>query len=551
MSRFSHPRHGALTRASLIGVALVVAAAVPASAAPVTTAPAYVVPSTPSVTTTPLLTVGDAVPEADAATDNVDFVFVGGVLTQTTQDGTYRMVGAPDGLGAFDSDGGDTFTVLMHHEIGAVDGVQHDHGSRGSFVSRWEIRKSDLRVMSGDDQVKRVYLSDLATGGWGPATTFAFNRFCSADLAAPTAFFDAKSGLGTQERIFLSGEETRPSFDPRYGKAFGHVATGAGNGDTYELNEMGEMSYENVLASPYAQAKTVVVNVDDATNRFTGGTPPADAGNPPSEVYVYVGQKRATGNPVERAGLVGGDLFGIRVPGKANESTVVSGDAFELVQMSGDAQDDGFILQSESITQQVTQFRRVEDGQWDPTKKNDFYFVTTDAFGGLSRVWRLRFEDIKSPELGGQIDIIYSVSPGHVEGGTTESEPQPGEMFDNMTVDRRGRILLQEDPGGNVHLARVWALNPVNGRIAELAIHNPALFISTSPSFKTIDEESSGIIDVSEILGADTYLFDVQAHLRLTADPELVEDGQFLSMTIGFRDLRDLNGKKVFPSGSQ
>jgi hypothetical protein len=43
----------------------------------------------------------------------------------------------------------------------------------------------------------------------------------------------------------------------------------------------------------------------------------------------------------------------------------------------------------------------------------------------------------------------------------------------------------------------------------------------------------------------------VQAHLRLTADPELVEDGQFLSMTVAFRDLRDLNGKKVFPSGSQ
>ena len=527
---------------------LVLIAVAPVSAVPVTTAPPYVVPSTPSVTTTPLLTVGDPVPEADAATDAVDYVVIGGVMTPVAQDGLYRMVGIPDGLGAFDADGGGTFTVLMNHELSGLDGVQRDHGSRGSFVSRWEINRSDLRVVSGDDQIKRVFLRDTVTDQYGGPTTWLFNRFCSADLAAQTAFYDAKSGLGTTERLFLNGEETRPSFDPRYGKAFAHIATGVQNGDSYELNEMGEMSFENVVASPYAQEKTIVVNLDDSTNRFTGGTPAADAGNPPSEVYVYVGDKQATGNPVERAGLVGGDLFGVRIPGKPNEATVVSGDPFELVQMSGTAQDDGFVLQSESITQQVTQFRRVEDGQWDPTKKNDFYFVTTDSFGGLTTVWRLRFEDIKNPDLGGHIDIVYRASPGHVEGGLVESEPQPGEMFDNMTVDRHGRVLLQEDPGNTLHLARIWALNPQTGRIAELAIHNSALFLT--PPVKTLDEESSGIIDVSEILGADTYLIDVQAHVRL-ADPELVEDGQFLSMTVGFRDLRDAAGKKVFPTASQ
>lgn len=539
MSRLFQSRLGALRRASLLGLALVLTLAVPASADPVTRAPRYVVPSAASVQTTALLTVGDSVPEADAATDTVDWTFVGGVLTQTAQDGQYRMVGIPDGLGAFDADGGDTFTVLMNHEIGGAQGVRHDHGMTGSFVSRWEVRKSDLRVLSGDDQIKRVFFHD-------PANPFPFNRLCSADLAAPTAFFDAKSGLGTQERIFLNGEETRPSFDPRYGRALGHVLTGAGNGDTYELNDLGEMSFENVVASPYAQAKTVVVNLDDSTNALPGAA--FNPNNPPSEVYVYIGQKQSTGNPVERAGLVGGDLFGVKVAGDPTEATVTGGERFSLFEMSGAAQDDGFELQRESAANQVTQFRRVEDGQWDPTKKNDFYFVTTDAFAGLTRVWRLRFDDVKQPELGGEIHLVYGATPGHTEGGLVESEPQPGEMFDNMTVDRRGRVLLQEDTGNNAHLSRLWALNPSNRRIAEVAIHNPALFLT--PPVKTLDEESSGIIDVSDILGADTYLLDVQAHVAVP-DPELVEDGQFLSMTIGFRDLRDLNGKKVFPSGSQ
>jgi hypothetical protein len=533
-------------------VTLLLVLASAASAAPVTTAPPYVVPSADSVDTTAILTVGDSVPEADAATDTVDWAFVGGVLTQTTQDGQYRMVGIPDGLGAFDSDGGDTFTVLMNHEIGGAQGVVHDHGSVGSFVSRWEIRKSDLRVMSGDDQIKRVLLYDSETDGFLAAGTFPFNRFCSGDLPAQSALYDPKSGLGTLERIYLNGEETRPSFDPRYGKAVGHVLTGSGSGDSYELNDIGEMSFENVVASPYPQEKTIVFGLDDSTNALPGAA--FNANNPPSEVYVYVGQKQSTGNPVERAGLVGGDLFGVKVVGDPTEATVTGGERFSLFEMSGAAQDNGFTLQSESAANGVTQFRRVEDGQWDPTKKNDFYFVTTDAFPtnastGLTRVWRLRFDDVTQPELGGEIQIIYAASPGHTEGGTVESEPQPGEMFDNMTVDNHGRVLLQEDPGNNVHLARIWALNPSTGRIAEVAIHDPALFTGT-PAPKTLDEESSGIIDVSAILGADTYLFDVQAH-RAVGDAELVEDGQLLAMTVGFRDLRDLVGRKVFPTASQ
>ena len=43
-------------------------------------------------------------------------------------------------------------------------------------------------------------------------------------------------------------------------------------------------------------AKTVVISTDDST---------------PGEVYVYVGEKQATGTTIEKAGLTGGELYGI------------------------------------------------------------------------------------------------------------------------------------------------------------------------------------------------------------------------------------------------
>ena len=51
------------------------------------------------------------------------------------------------------------------------------------------------------------------------------------------------------------------------------------------------------------------------------------------------------------------------------------------------------------------------------------------------------------------------------------------------------------------------------------------------PPFLTQDEESSGVIDVSNILGSagqNAYLLDVQAHYPIPG--ELVEGGQLLLM---------------------
>ena len=159
------------------------------------TASPYIVPTAAGVEVTPILNAGDTV-------------------------GGYTMAGIPDGMGAFDNNDG-TFTVLMNHEIRNTLGVTRDHGSKGAFVSRWVIDKSTLEVLEGDDLIKQVYLWNTTTDSFDAATT-AFNRLCSADLPDATAFYNAASGKGTTERIFMNGEETSN------GRAFAHIVTGDG-----------------------------------------------------------------------------------------------------------------------------------------------------------------------------------------------------------------------------------------------------------------------------------------------------------------------------------
>ncbi|MGI8426210.1 MAG: hypothetical protein ACR2M4_06360 [Actinomycetota bacterium] len=100
-----------------------------AMGASVSAAPAYLVPVAPGWRTRALITVGESVNDKP--------------------DGSpYRMVGIPDGLGAYDNHDG-TFTVLMNHELREVAGVRRAHGGIGAFVSQWTIRKHDLKVLHG------------------------------------------------------------------------------------------------------------------------------------------------------------------------------------------------------------------------------------------------------------------------------------------------------------------------------------------------------------------------------------------------------------------
>ena len=306
----------------------------------------------------------------------------------------------------------------------------------------------------------------------------------------------------------------------------GRIATGQHNGEAWELPRLGKIAWENAVASPYPQRKTIVMGLDDGDLDTMPG--PTDF---PSEVYFYMGNKQSNGHPVERAGLTNGKLYGMKVflnggtlvseesndfgLGNAGTGYVGSG-KFELVELGNNGDVSSFSardLQDKANAANILHMRRVEDGAWDPRRRNkdDFHFVTTGDVNTNSRLWRLRFNDVEHPKNGGSIEILLRGDEGH-------------RMLDNLTIDGCGRILMQEDPGNNARIAKVWLYGIQSGNLVEAAHHNPKIFdlAAADLKFLTQDEESSGIIDAADILGKGWFLLDVQAHLNIdpVIDPE-------------------------------
>lgn len=437
--------------------------------------PSFLVPTAPGVQSRAILTVGDS--------------------TNLKPDGTpYRMVGLPDGLGAFDNGDG-TFTLLSNHEAGATAGIARAHGAPGAFVSAWIVRKSDLAVLNGKDLMTQHVLWSTASSSYAaPSTGVAFSRFCSADLPDLSAFYDSVSGLGYEGRIFTNGEESGAE-----GRGMAHLM----DGTSYELPRLGKFSYENAVANPGTGIKTVVVGLDDSGN---------------GQVYVYAGDKTNVGSPVEMAGLTNGTLYGLRVPGFALENAttgIPSATAFTMANLGNVENTTGAALETASVAAGVTGFQRPEDGAWDPNNPNDFYFVTTASFTGNSRLWRLRFADAANPALGGTIDMLLDGSEG----------PR---MMDNIGIDRRGHIIIQEDPGGQDYLGKVYRYDIETDSLTTILEHDPALFTPGAPGFLTRDEEASGVIDASDLLGEGWFLMSDQVHRALPG--ELIDDGQFVAV---------------------
>jgi hypothetical protein len=457
MRRISTLAVGTVAATLVVGSAF---AAPGASTGPSSSDSPYLVPHAPGVTVKSVLTTGDSV-------------------------GGYRMAGTPDGLGAFDNGDG-TFTVLMNHEFRSSLGIARAHGGTGSFVSKWVIDKETLQVRSGSDLIQRGHLS--TEGGYVETPNAAMDRFCSADLPARTALFNPATGKGYDGPVFLNGEETSG------GRAFAHVVN---SGDSYEVPGIGKAAFENVVANPASGDKTVVIGLSD-----TGG----------GKLKVYVGDKKTTGSPVDKAGLTGGQGYEISVPDMPSEDSGVewTKGALPFTLAPGEGGGSGFA--------------RPEDGAWDPNHPNDFYFVTTAGFDKHSRLFRLRFEDVTNPAAGGALEMM-------VEGPADTSADSAGpKMMDNLTINDRGQVLIQEDPGSQTYLAGIYQYDIATGNVRRIADHDPERFLPGGASFDTTNEESSGIIP-APFLGAGKYLADVQNHTKVT-DPELVEKGQLVVLSV-------------------
>jgi hypothetical protein len=525
----------ALGRRASASLALVALAATvsPVSAAssmahgPSTTTDPYVHPVADDVKITSLLTVGDAGSASNG----------------------YEMVGVPDGLGLTKVDG--KVTLLMNHELrdapGEEQGIARRHGQIGAFVSRWTIDPATLRVTSGADLLDPgVRYWDYPNGRYVTANPrfadlaaqqLSFGRFCSGTLSDPGVFYNQKTGAGYRGQLYFGNEE-----DGDNGRSFA-VTLG---GTATALPRLGLFSWENTKPADNRTDRTLVMGNEDG---------PGDG----SQLWAYVGTKTKSGSAVTRAGLTDGLSFVI----DAVDSAVADDAQFRSTYGVGKPAPVTLANVPWSLTGALQNaigkdvglsLNRIEDGHWDPNHRNDFYFVTTEGGeksgtgldardgGGL---WRLRFKDIDHPLWGGTLTLLLDGSQS-----LGASEPKFNKP-DNMTMDRHGNVLIQEDPGNNNHIARIIGYRVSDGALGVIARFDESKFgpgAIDDPARLTTDEESSGIIDTERLLGSGTFLFDAQVHtaknLPTGTGPdtvqELVENGQLLLMKV--RDWDDVYG---------
>jgi hypothetical protein len=482
----------------------------------------YVLPVADGVEITSLITVDGVLGDGGAAANG------------------YEMVGIPDGLGAMPGPGRD-FTLFMNHELNQAQGIARAHGQIGAFVSRWEIDPKTLAVEHGSDLIQppvqywnyvtQQYQETPSPGGDNPRTfgseqpnvtnddfvaqPASLGRFCSGTLTRAGQLYNPRTGRGYFGRIYFPNEETGTE-----GRAFGTLE----DGTTKQLPRLGLFSYENVMPADNQSDTTLVMATEDT---------------PDGQLRAYVGDKRRRGDAHDRAGLTNGvshviDLVDETVAGEAafrakyGEGTPVE---FDLAEVDWDQSGKA---QNEEAAGDGLTLNRLEDGVWDPRNPSDFYFATTDG-GDTSRrgpegglrdsggIWRLSFEDIERPGRGGTLTLLLD-GVGGEEDEILLNSP------DNLGMDRRGNLLIQEDNGNNRERGRIIAYQVHTGELGVVAQFDAKLFSAATPVM-TLNEESSGIIDAREVLGRGWWLFDAQVH-RPVADPARITEGQLLAMRI-------------------
>lgn len=474
----------------------------------------------------------------------------------------YAIPGIPDGMGVFMKDG--KLQLLVNHEYstttaagtqpragGAVDG--------GATVSVFSIDTATQTITAASEFLKTATWYDYSTKKYGStpvAPTGAaakdaygtvlhnkqLNRFCSASYA-PAGMFSAKvkgKTVGYAGGIYLTGEE---GGDESRGFAINQ------SGDLVQLPRLGLAPWETFNAVPTGNEITAVIGTEDGLAID-------------SQLWMYVGKKSNTGTWYQKAGLTNGKSYVLSVEGMGTDTSIRAAKSkgvklnasFEEVDWNQNGRQ-----QNIDAVFAGTSFTRIEDGMFDPKKKNVFYFVTTESNKDVAAtaldpnnkvvtkrdggaLWRLTFKDVKNPLKGATLEML-------LDGSEAPYMNKP----DNLVVDESGNVLIQEDPGNNAQLARVFAYNIASAKIAVIAQFKGEYFGSTaSASVKiTEDEESSGIIEVTSYFKTSPsdskkyYLLNAQIHAATaltrpditdtTAKAELeklVEGGQLYLLTI-------------------
>ena len=493
------------------GLAIVATVTGSAVANSVLNKPEYIIASTDAATIKPLAFAGDTI-------------------------SGFTIKGIPDGMGAMRNADG-TITLLSSHEVPSYAPIgtfakAADAGKPilGTSITKFTLNAAGDRVSKAANFISSWSFYNYNTKsyqaspvGAAPVTQTLgmdnfISRFCSATLvqAGALSFTDGGTKYGYEGAVYLAGEEDG---DSGYARGFAFDM----DGNAINLPRAGLASWENLIPNVKPGKNTVVMANEDGSATD-------------SQLFMYVGTKTTSGTFADKAGLTNGDLHVLNIADIANDNAFRAAYGKNkpvAVTFAKTIWDGDMKTQQADHAAKGTEFSRVEDGEWDPTNPNVYYFVTTEsnkdagatkenpAEPGVKRdgggFWRLTFVDGQKPELGAKLELL-------LDGSEAPYLSKP----DNMTITSDGIVLLQEDPGNNDHVARIVAFRPKDGKLAVVAEFNSDYFGKTGSKLMTVDEESSGIIDVTSLVAkpGDTskhFYFNAQVHTTggYTARPDL------------------------------
>lgn len=420
-----------------------------------TPTPAMVRPLRPGISVSPILTVGDTLAPSDPDDYHFPYVF-------------YPL---PDGLGARDVGSG-LVEVYVAHELGWQDGVG------GARVSRLVLDRRTGGVLGGD------YLIDGNEG---------YSRFCAAALVGPRDGFLIPT--------FLINEESLLGIN--HGIV---VAVDARDGTVTDLPWLGRFSHEATIIVPTSSGRIVAIATEDSP----------DTGE--SQLYMYQAETDSdflTGRGqlyVFRAEIPPGAPR-TRTAALASKARAIAGRFVPLYVAPGIA-DARRPEELEQLAQRAgcLNFAKLEDAAPDRERSDSFYFidsgdddwsdnVTGRPVTNAGRLYRATLDPM-DPTVVRRLDVV-------LDGDDGDDLYRP----DNLDSDRRC-LMIQEDPGvRGIHPSRILRYDLQSRRldaIAECAERDSRERLL--PSGTGGAWESTGIVDVSEIFGDDTWLIAVQAH---------------------------------------
>lgn len=390
--------------------------------------------------------------------------------------GGYQMAAIPDGLGAYDNNDG-TFTLFMNHELTSKD----KSNLSDARVSKLIVEKATMTVLSGEYVVQG---------------TEGYYRFCSATMVGPDEGFPS--------HYYLTGEEAT---DSKHGGMA--VAIDTKTGKLVDMPWLGKLAHENIIVAPGFRGKTVALTTDDTAPGF---------------VYMFVAN-----SPADL--LAGkGQLYVLASDSAKSEGDFSKGQTYtaKWAAIGQDENKDAKALQAAATAKGGIVFARPEDIVYDPTDPTTLYFDTTGRVGfkgpsdkdinGAGRIYRLKL-DPSDPTQVQSLQVL-------LDGNAGDKFASPDNLDTDGTV-----LMIQEDLTAEfrTRVGRIHSYDLKTGVLTPLAELVQA-DLQGQPILGSVPGtwETSGIIDMSAILGPNTWLIDVQAELKVAQFGGMDSGGQLL-----------------------